>query len=358
MNRTLKISLNQITQTKSRKLQTLRHELRHAIQFYINSLWLNPGALDAQTLNRYIEGSLSYRHRQNALKIALELLIANNKAARALGTYPRKPILTGKAITLSCLVAKVEKGKKSFDYVLKISGLSKGHPIVIPFKSHKRLNYWLNQPGTKFRQGCTLGDTWAGLWIEVPTPEKKDGPTLGIDIGLNKLIVDSNGIQYGTEIKKIVQSIKRKKPGSKARAQAHRHRENYINKVVKSLPWDSIGTLGMENLKDMKKGKKKNRSKKFRKAMAPWTYRQVMTRIPQLAQENRVRLVLVDPRDTSRTCPSCGSVARENRRGEAFRCVICNYSADADYVGAQNVLVRTLGNSQESMVPELLCAVS
>ena len=71
-----------------------------------------------------------------------------------------------------------------------------------------------------------------------------------------------------------------------------------------------------------------------------------------LAQENRVRLVAVNPRDTSRTCPGCGSVARENRRGEVFKCVQCNYSNDADYVGAMNILARTLGNSQESMVSE------
>ena len=357
MNRTIKISLSQATKTKLKKLNALKREVLSATNFYINSLWANPGALDAKTLNRFVEGSLSYRHRQNALKIALETISATKRSASALGVTPKKPILK-KSVTLSCLVAKIEKGKKSFDYILKISGLSKGHPIIVPFKSHKRLNHWLNQPLAKFRQGCVLGDSWAGLWIELPTPEIKQGPSLGIDIGLNKLIVDSNGAKYGTEIKKIVQSIKRKKPGSKSRARAHRYRENYINKTLKSLPWGQIGILGIENLKNLKKGKRKGRSKKFRKAIAPWTYRQVMTRVPQLAQENRVRLVTVDPRDTSRTCPSCGSVARENRRGEDFRCIRCNYSADADYVGALNVLGRTLDNSQEDMVPELLCAES
>lgn len=326
----------------------LKQEIRSAINFYIDSLWINPGALNAITLNRFTFGSLSYRHKQNALKIALEIISSTQK------NKSKKPVLS-RAVTLSCLVAKIEKGKKSFDFVLKISGLSKGHPIVIPFKSHKRLNYWLNQPGAKLKQGCILGDTWAGLWIELPTPKLKQGPVLGIDIGLNKLIVDSNGIQYGTEIKKIVQSIRRKKPGSKSRKRAHRYRENYINKVLKNLPWNSIGTLGIENLKNLKKGKK-GRGKNFRKAIAPWTYRQVMTRIPQLAQENRVRLVAVDPRDTSRTCPHCGSVAKENRRGEDFQCIRCNYSTDADYVGALNVLARTLGNSQECMVPESFCA--
>jgi IS605 OrfB family transposase len=354
-----------MTQTKARKLEALRQELRSALQFYINSLWKNPGRLDAQTLNRFAGGSLSYRHRQNSLKVALEIISSNKKAARALGTYVRKPHVMDRALSLSSLVAKIEKGKNSFDYVLKVSSLAKGdcprhgRPIVIPFKSHKRLNYWLQQPGAKLLQGCILGNDWAGLWIKIPTPIlKEEGKILGIDIGLNKLLVDSDGKQYGKEIKLIVQSIKRKQPGSKSRQRAHRHRENYINKIMKELPWDKISVLGIEDLKNLKKGKRKNRGKNFRKAIAPWTYPQVIARAQLLAQENRVRLVTVDPRNTSRHCPHCGWEAAENRKGESFSCVKCHYSNDADVVGALNVLARTFGNSQEPMVPESLCAVS
>ncbi|MFC9792010.1 RNA-guided endonuclease InsQ/TnpB family protein [Streptomyces sp. NPDC127584] len=50
-------------------------------------------------------------------------------------------------------------------------------------------------------------------------------------------------------------------------------------------------------------------------------------------------VIAVDPRNTSRTCPGCGHVARENRlTQENFRCVACGYSAHADTVGALNVL--------------------
>ena len=85
--------------------------------------------------------------------------------------------------------------------------------------------------------------------------------------------------------------------------------------------------------------------------MAPWTYRQVLNRIEQLAPENRVRLVYVDPRNTSRRCPACGWVAKENRVKEEFCCVRCHYSADADFVGATNILARMTGNWQDDMVP-------
>ena len=51
------------------------------------------------------------------------------------------------------------------------------------------------------------------------------------------------------------------------------------------------------------------------------------------------RLIAVNPANTSRTCPSCGHVAAENRVSQAgFRCVGCDHYAHADVVGALNVL--------------------
>lgn len=50
-------------------------------------------------------------------------------------------------------------------------------------------------------------------------------------------------------------------------------------------------------------------------------------------------LIAVDPRNTSRTCPSCGHCCRENRVTQAeFRCVRCGLGEHADVVGALNVL--------------------
>jgi len=109
----------------------------------------------------------------------------------------------------------------------------------------------------------------------------------------------------------------------------------------------------VENLKNLKRGKSKNRNKSFRKKLAPWSYRKAVARIEQLAQENRVRLEFVDPRNTSRRCPICSTAAKENRKGERFLCVVCGYSADSDHVGAQNVIAKTFGNYRELMVPDL-----
>jgi putative transposase len=52
-------------------------------------------------------------------------------------------------------------------------------------------------------------------------------------------------------------------------------------------------------------------------------------------------LVLVDPRNTSRTCSKCGTVSAENRQNQAaFRCISCGYAANADTNAALNILRR------------------
>jgi putative transposase len=52
-------------------------------------------------------------------------------------------------------------------------------------------------------------------------------------------------------------------------------------------------------------------------------------------------LLPVPPHNTSRTCPCCGHIAKENRLTQArFACVACGFEENADVVGAINILER------------------
>lgn len=52
-------------------------------------------------------------------------------------------------------------------------------------------------------------------------------------------------------------------------------------------------------------------------------------------------LIAVPPHNTSRTCPACGHISKENRLTQAkFECVECGFENNADLVGAVNVLER------------------
>jgi putative transposase len=51
------------------------------------------------------------------------------------------------------------------------------------------------------------------------------------------------------------------------------------------------------------------------------------------------QVLALNPRNTSRTCPCCKHVAKENRLTQAkFECVECGYAENADLVGAINIL--------------------
>ena len=56
-------------------------------------------------------------------------------------------------------------------------------------------------------------------------------------------------------------------------------------------------------------------------------------------ERNGGTLVVVSPYNTSRTCPGCGHVTAKNRKTqEEFACVSCGFEANADHVGAINIL--------------------
>lgn len=343
MKRACRLSLNFATARKRRTIVALMESYRAAVNFYIKSLWHERGKLDKVTLARLPSNHtrLSERYKSQALKQAIETVVATRLSAKATKKRASVPIFRG-AATLDAKFVEIEDGRGSFDLVVRLSTLRSGRRITIPTRRTAPLNKWLEKPGAKLVQGCSLSEHRLVVWIEVPAQEpRKTGKQLGLDIGINKLVVDSDGSRYGTEFKSIRDKINRREPGSKSRQRAFKERDNLIGRELNRIPWSRLSVVGCEDLHDMKRGKRKGRNKSFRKAVAPWTYRQVLDRIRDKAQENRVRFVLVPPANTSRTCPDCGTVSADSRRGEDFLCVACGYRADADHVGAQNVLART-----------------
>jgi putative transposase len=74
-------------------------------------------------------------------------------------------------------------------------------------------------------------------------------------------------------------------------------------------------------------------------------------------------LLLVDPRNTSRTCSACQHVSVDNRTTQsAFVCTACGYASNADANAAKNILGRAgqariaCGDVQTSLKQEAQCA--
>ncbi|MHA2246593.1 MAG: zinc ribbon domain-containing protein, partial [Candidatus Hodarchaeales archaeon] len=58
-----------------------------------------------------------------------------------------------------------------------------------------------------------------------------------------------------------------------------------------------------------------------------------------------VPVTFVDPRNTSRRCPSCGHITKKNRRTrDHFCCVMCGFAGPADHVAAINIAARASVN--------------
>ena len=269
MKRAVKVSLDFSTKSKRKQISNLLMQYRAAVNFYIKHLWKTKGSLDKETLSLLRNTRLSERYKSNALKQALEIVVYTKKSAKVLGRKASIPVFKGSAI-LDAKFVSIEDGRRSFDLVIRLSTLRKRSRITIPTRHTKMTRKWLETPNSKFVQGCCLSDDKLTLFIEVPDLlPKTTGKTLGIDLGVNKLISDSDGKFYGTDFKRIRDKIIRKKSKSKSRERAFKERDNYIGRVVNSLPWKGLQTLGVEELKGIKTGKQKGRGKEFRKAMAP-----------------------------------------------------------------------------------------
>jgi IS605 OrfB family transposase len=79
-------------------------------------------------------------------------------------------------------------------------------------------------------------------------------------------------------------------------------------------------------------------SKRFNRMVAGWAFRQLADFVQYKAEKTGVRVVFIDPRKTSQTCPKCGHAARSNRATQAdFRCIACGYRANADVVASLNI---------------------
>lgn len=76
-----------------------------------------------------------------------------------------------------------------------------------------------------------------------------------------------------------------------------------------------------------------------------WAFYQLRAFLTYKALAAGVVVVLVDPRNTSRTCAACGHCAKANRRDQAhFLCLHCGHAANADHNAARNIACRAAVN--------------
>ena len=103
-----------------------------------------------------------------------------------------------------------------------------------------------------------------------------------------------------------------------------------------------INQLVVEDLKNVKH--KNKFSKATNNKLQRWTYPKVLNKLERLCEENGILLTKINPAYTSQICSGCGTIDKDNRKGELYKCNSCNLEIDADLNASINILHRGVYN--------------
>jgi IS605 OrfB family transposase len=244
----------------------------------------------------------------------------------------------------------------SFKGLLTVSLLTLAGRALIPFLigayQQARMDAIQGQADLIYRDGTF----YLAVTIDRPAPpaEQPDG-TLGVDLGIVNLATDSDGETFsGAQVELVRQRILKlraalQKKGTKS-AKRHlkrlRHKErrfhaNTNHVISKKLVAKARATkrgIAMEDLRHIRQRTDRTVRKSQRHRHASWSFAQLRAFISYKAALAGVCLHLVDPRNTSRTCSSCGHCEQANRKNQAeFVCQSCGFAAPADWNAAINI---------------------
>jgi IS605 OrfB family transposase len=193
---------------------------------------------------------------------------------------------------------------------------------------------------------------------------------LGVDLGLARIAVDSDGITHPAKrhpfhpgqlrgLRRRHARLRRKLQKKRTRSarkllKKRRRRERrfgtHVNHAIsKDLVAKAKGTgrgIALEDLKGIRS--RITAQKARRRELSSWSFGQLRGFIEYKARKEGIPVVLVSPRNTSLTCPRCGKVDRKNRtQREQFQCVGCGCAGCADAIAAENIR-RAAGNRPDA----------
>ena len=202
------------------------------------------------------------------------------------------------------------------------------------------------------------------LVIETPNnPLFETDDYIGVDLGIKNIATTSDGTNFSgnklnnirnrrTKLRSKLQSTGTKSAKRKLKRLSSKERRfaNDINHCIsKQLVKTAKGThkgIALENLKGIRKNEQ-TANKAQRIKLSKWSFCQLQQYIDYKAKELGVKVVYIDPRNTSRTCPKCGHIDKKNRpTRNLFCCTACGYSAPADNVASENIRRAAMSTSQ------------
>jgi IS605 OrfB family transposase len=235
-----------------------------------------------------------------------------------------------------------------------VDGRIKGLPFTCGERQRNLLQFPKGESDLIFRH-CQW---FLNVSVDVPeTGEKEALGWLGIDLGLVNIAADSDGRVYGDAAK--VSGIRARRWRQRKRLQRkgtrsakrvlrrlsgreHRFARHVNHEISKQICTTAKGTgrgIALENLKGIRS--RVSARKGQRRILHSWAFDDLQQKIAYKCRLAGIPLKKVDPRNTSRTCPACGHVAKANRKTrDLFDCVACGFTGAADHIAARNISRR------------------
>lgn len=194
---------------------------------------------------------------------------------------------------------------------------------------------------------------------------RQTGVVMGVDLGVSRLAVTSTGRffkagfynwkrNHGFRTKRSLQgkgTRGAKRVLKRLRGRENRFAEDYIHQVSKGIVEEALNhqvdTIVFEELDHIRE-RMRGGNKRSQRQMHSWAFRKLQAFVAYKAAEVGIAVAWQDARYTSQTCSRCGHRDRSNRRGRAFRCRSCGYTADADYNAAKMIGLKSCTQGQKT----------
>jgi putative transposase len=229
--------------------------------------------------------------------------------------------------------------------------------LRIPFACGERQRAMLANRKGETDLAFVNGDWYALASCSMPNPKTTEPwGFLGVDLGVAQIAADSDGTLYsGSEIKSVrhrQRRLRAKLQAKQSRSAKRRlrklsgkerrfakHVNHVISKQIVAAAERTGRGISVEDLTGIRDRIRATRRQ--RGVLHSWAFAQLRTFLEYKAKLAGVRLVAVEPRNSSRECSACGHVENRNRPNQStFRCAACGFAAHADTNAARVIAGR------------------
>ncbi len=226
-------------------------------------------------------------------------------------------------------------------------------PFVMGDHQRKLFQYRKGEVDLIYRKG----EFYLNAVCDVPE-EKQFEPkdVLGIDFGICEVASDSDGEQFsGRQIERERQtfahrrrnlqrrqtnSAKRKLKQLSGRQSRFQKNENHIiSKRLVEKAKHTERAISLEDLKEIRSRIRVRKSQRHR--LNNWAFADLRSKIEYKAKLSGVKVIAVNPKNTSRECSQCHFVSKSNRKSQSeFVCQQCGFADNADKNASRNIRER------------------